>query len=329
MSEPPGSGLPLPDGVSQRTLRAGGRSVRIAEAGQGPLVVLLHGFPELAYSWRHQLAGLAAAGFHAVAPDMRGYGGSDSPEDAARYTIHHLVGDAVALIDALGEGPAVLAGHDWGSQVAWHTALMRPDRVRGVAGLSIPYRPRSPLNPLPAIRRGIGAGHYMLYFQTPGVAEAELERDVAASFRRLLNGTSGSAPYRAPVVPDGGGLLDLYPEPAVLPGWLSEDELSVYTAEFTRTGFTGGLNWYRNLDANWDLTAPYQKAAVQVPALYLAGEEDFVIKGADPARLESELRQWVPDLREMLLLPGCGHWIQQERPEEVTAALVAFARSLS
>ncbi|MFI5546845.1 alpha/beta fold hydrolase [Streptomyces sp. NPDC051815] len=314
--------------ITYRTVRAAGRRTHLAEAGEGPLVLLLHGFPELAYSWRHQLTGLAEAGFHAVAPDMRGYGETESPQDVREFTVHHLVGDVVALIGALGAERAVLAGHDWGAQIAWHTALMRPDLVRGVAGLSIPYRPRAGLPPLPAMRRAHGDRFYMLYMQRPGVVEAEWERDVAGSLRRLFAGTSGGAAAFSPVVPDGGGLLDVYPPSDGPPDWLGEGDLAVYASAFARTGFTGGLNWYRNLTANWELTAPFNRARITVPALYLAGEDDFVVRGADRSRLDEELRRAVPGLRASIALPGCGHWTQQERPEEVTAALTEFARHL-
>ncbi|MGW4895984.1 alpha/beta fold hydrolase [Kitasatospora sp. NPDC004240] len=314
--------------IVHRTLRVAGRRMHVAEAGEGPLIVLVHGFPELWYSWRHQLTGLAEAGYRAVAPDMRGYGLSECPAEADQYTIHHLVGDVVALIGALGADRAVVAGHDWGSQVAWHTALMRPDLVRGVAGMSIPYRPRPGLPPLPAMRRAMGERFYMLYFQEPGRAERELSRDTPAALRRLLAGTGGGAAPFDPVVPEGGGFLDLYPEPDRLPDWLTEEDLAVYAGALGATGFTGGLNWYRNLHRNWELTAPLNKAAIQVPVLYLAGTDDFVIRGQDPARLEEELRRWAPRLHRSVLLPGCGHWTQQERPAEVTAALAEFAASL-
>ncbi|MEV7022284.1 alpha/beta hydrolase [Kitasatospora sp. NPDC093558] len=314
--------------IRHRTLRVAGRPTHVAEAGEGPLVVLVHGFPELWYSWRHQLTGLAEAGFHAVAPDMRGYGGSPGPAEADQYTIHHLVGDIVALIGALGADRAVVAGHDWGSQVAWHTALLRPDLVRGVAGMSIPYRPRAGLPPLPAMRRAMGEDFYMLRFQQPGPVDAELARDPAASVRRLLTATSGEAPPFDPVLPADGGFLDRCPEPERLPGWLTERDVEVYAEALAGTGFTGGLNWYRNLHRNWDLTAPLNRARIRVPALYLAGDRDFVVQGTEPARLDAELRQWAPQLRKAVILPGCGHWTQQERPAEVTAALAEFAASL-
>src|SRR5690242_7322102 len=256
----------MPDGrgttsISHRELDVRGLRMHIAEQGEGPLVVLLHGFPESWYSWRHQLPALAAAGYHAVAPDQRGYGQTTRPAAVEKYTQLHLVGDVIGLLDALGETPpsggggqggeaqqAVIVGHDWGAPVAWNTALMRPDRVRGVAGLSVPYAPRGPVSMLTAMRSLLGDGFYMQYFQKPGVAEAELERDPRASLRRLLFSASGDAPQVAgldkPVVPAGGGMLDITADPPQLPAWLSEADLDVFAAEFARTGFTGGLNWY-------------------------------------------------------------------------------------
>src|SRR5215207_5150996 len=176
--------------VTHRTIQTNGISMHIAEAGAGPLVLLLHGFPESWYSWRHQIAALAAAGFHAVAPDQRGYGQTDKPEPIEQYTQLHRVGDVIGLLDALGEEQAVVVGHDWGAPVAWNTALLRPDRVRGVVGLSVPFRPRGTSAPLTVLRRLLGEGFYQAYFQAPGVADAELARDVRDSLRRVLYGLS-------------------------------------------------------------------------------------------------------------------------------------------
>jgi pimeloyl-ACP methyl ester carboxylesterase len=322
-------------GVSHRRVDAGGLRMHIAEAGTGPLVLLLHGFPESWYSWRHQLTALAAAGFHAVAPDQRGYcrtGPPDRPGRAAQvtdYTILHLVGDVIALMDALGEEHAVVAGHDWGAPVAWTTALLRPDRIRGVIGLSVPYRPRGSEPPLEILRAFYTDGFYMCYFQEPGVAEAELGRDPRATFRRLLCTASGDGPVAAtPVVPPGGGLLDICPEPAALPGWLTEEDLDVFVAEYAGSGFTGPLNWYRNLNLSWELTAAWQHAPVTVPAAYLAGDRDLVVAFSGGAGMLSELKECVPRMREPVLLPGCGHWTQQERPAEVSEAMIGFIRDL-
>jgi pimeloyl-ACP methyl ester carboxylesterase len=318
--------------LTHRSIETNGVRLHVAEQGEGPLVVLLHGFPESWYSWRHQLRALAEAGYHAVAPDQRGYGGSDRPAETDRYTMLHLVGDVVGLIDALGEEQAVVVGHDWGAPIAWHTALLRPDRVRGVVGLSVPFRPRGQSAPLTVLRRLLGEGFYQAYFQAPGVADAELARDVRVSLRRLLYGLSGDAsedelPVQM-VVPDGGGILDLVPEPATLPAWLAEADLDAYAADFERTGFTGGLNWYRNIDRSWELMGPFQGARVLPPALYVAGDRDVVVRFPGSDRAIHSLSESVPNLRDTVMLPGCGHWTQQERPDEVNAALLGFLRDL-
>jgi pimeloyl-ACP methyl ester carboxylesterase len=315
-------------GIRHRQLDARGLRMHIAEAGTGPLVLLLHGFPECWYSWRHQLVSLAAAGFHAVAPDQRGYCRTDRPDAVGSYSILHLTGDVMALMDALGEESAVIAGHDWGAPVAWHAALLRPDRVRGVIGLSVPYRPRGSTPPLAIMRGLLGEGFYMVYFQEPGRADEELARDPPATFRRVLYSASGTAPQLAPVVPPGGGFLDVCSDPAVLPGWLTESDIGVYAAEFATAGFTGPLNWYRNLDQNWELTAPWHHAPVTVPALFVAGDRDFVISQPSPDEVVARMRQSVPRLRSAILLAGCGHWTQQERPGEVSTAMIDFIRAL-
>lgn len=300
--------------------------MHIAEAGQGPLVLLLHGFPESWYSWRHQLVALADAGFHAVAPDQRGYGKTGGPEDVAEYSMLHLTGDVIALMDALGARKAVLAGHDWGAPVAWNTALFRPDRISGVIGLSVPYLPRGSAAPVAALRAGYGDGFYMVHFQQPGVADAELASDLPATFRRLLYSLSGDYQGAAaiPVIPAGRGILDVSADPPELPAWLSQRDIDFFVAEFARTGFTGPLNWYRNLDKNWELTGAWRHAPVQVPAVFIAGSKDPVI-GFTPV---DGLADVVPKLTESIILPGCGHWTQQERPAEVSEAMIGFLRGL-
>src|ERR1017187_1866160 len=225
----------MPDdlaGIQHRQLDARGLRMHIAEAGTGPLVLLLHGFPECWYSWRHQLIALAAAGFHAVAPDQRGYCRTEQPARPDAYTILHLTGDVIGLMDALGEQQAVVAGHDWGAPVAWHTALLRPDRVRGVIGLSVPYRPRGSSAPVAVLRERIGDGFYMVYFQQPGVADAELGRDPLRTLRKVLYSASGDAPAGLPVVPLGGGFLDTCVDPQVLPSWLTSADLEPYAADY-------------------------------------------------------------------------------------------------
>ena len=323
--------------VRHRTVESNGIRMHLAEQGQGPLVLLCHGFPESWYSWRHQLAALAAAGFHAVAPDMRGYGQTDQPAEIDQYTLLHLVGDMVGLVDALGEGPAVIAGHDWGAPVAWHAALLRPDRFRAVIGLSVPFRPRGSVRPTTAMPQTDDAIFYQLYFQEPGVAEAELSRDPRSTIRRVLHAGSGEGrrtgaglgnPVAVGMVPRTGGFLNHAAEPPALPAWLTEADVELYAGEFARTGFRGGLNWYRNIDRNWELLAPYAGARVIVPALYVAGDQDLVVHFRGMDQLLPNLKRFIPELRQTIMLPGCGHWTQQERPKEVNDAMIAFLNTL-
>jgi pimeloyl-ACP methyl ester carboxylesterase len=317
------------NGVTHRTVPVGPLSMHIAEAGSGPLVLLLHGFPECWYSWRHQLTALAAAGYHAVAPDQRGYARTGNPPDAtvASFTMLHLVGDVIGLMDALGAEQAVVAGHDWGAPVAWNTALLRPDRIRGVVGLSVPYTPRGSTPPLGLLREAFSDGFYICYFQRPGVADAELSAHPRATFRRILTAAGGEVSRGGiPVVPPGGTFLDLCPEPDALPGWLTEADIDVFVGEYATSGFTGPLNWYRALDLSWELTAAWTHAHVTVPALYLAGDRDLAVSFTGGA---GGLAGSVPLLRDARMLPGCGHWTQQERPQEVSQAMIDFIATLS
>lgn len=319
------------DGITHRFVEANGIRMHIAEQGEGPLVVLLHGFPETWYSWRHQLPALAAAGYHAVAPDLRGYGQTDRPDAVEKYSQLHLVGDVIGLLDALGEEQAVLVAHDFGTSVAWNTAQLRPDRVRGVVALSVPYLPRGPVSALAGLTQALGPGFYMNYLQEPGVAEAELERDPRASLLRFFNWGFGDSPQAdgpsLPVVPEGGVLFDLMPD-AELPAWLTEADIESYTAEYARTGFTGGLNWWRTIDLSWELTAPFQGAPLTPPALYVHGDRDGSVTLPGMDQLIANLAYLVPNLKRTVVLPGTGHWTQQERPEEVNAELVKFLADL-
>jgi pimeloyl-ACP methyl ester carboxylesterase len=290
-------------------------------------VVLLHGFPELSSSWRHQVPALAAAGYRVVAPDQRGYGQTDCPEREDAYTMFHLVGDVIGLLDALGEPQAVVVGHDWGATVAWNAALLRPDRVRAVAGLSVAPRPRAPIRPTEAMRRGFGERFYMLYFQEPGVAEQDLATDVRAGLRCLMYGCSGScAPADRWQTVLRGTLLDGAIDPGAAPDWLGEDHLDALTAAFTRSGFRGPLSWYRNIDRSWELAAPFAGLAIRQPALFAIGDADPLYQAARPAI--DALAQTLPGLRRSLIIPGGGHWIGEERPAEVNGALVEFLAGL-
>jgi len=300
--------------------------LRILEDGppDGPVVLLAHGFPELAYSWRHQIPALAAAGYRVIAPDQRGYGGSSRPDAIEAYDIAQLTGDLVGLLDDAGAERGALIGHDWGAVVAWSTPLLYPDRVAAVAGLSVPPVPR-PLTPVTvALRRIFGDNFfYMLYFQQPGPADAELDADPGRSLRRMLGGMrapkdEASALRMLAAGPEG--FIDRLPEPDRLPDWLTAAELDHYVTEFSRTGFTGALNWYRNYERNWEITAHPAAETISAPSLFVGGTDDPVLAFTRTDRA----REVVVGPYRQVLLDGAGHWIQQERPEEITAELLAF-----
>jgi pimeloyl-ACP methyl ester carboxylesterase len=317
--------------VQHRFVDTNGIRMHIAEQGEGPLVVFSHGFPECWYSWRHQISVLADAGFHVVAPDQRGYGKTDRPAAIDKYTMLHLTGDIVGLLDALGEQTAVIVGHDWGAPVAWNCALMRPDRFRAVVGMSVPYFPRGPVSLTQAMRQAAGENFYMIYFQEPGKAEAELERDVRATILRMLYAASGDATGSdrwQPVVPQGKDLIASMGAPAALPRWLTQADLNFYTAEFERTGFTGGLNWYRAIDMTWELMAAYTGARIELPSLFIAGREDAVLSFPGMNMVMAGLQHNLPGLQRSIVVDGAGHWIQQERADDVNAALLDFLGSL-
>lgn len=304
--------------------------LRVVEAGDrgAPVVVLTHGFPELAYSWRHQIPVLAEAGYHVLAPDQRGYGGSSRPDAIEAYNIRELTTDIVGLLDDVGAERAVWIGHDWGAPVVWHAPLLHPDRVAAVAALSVPATPRSQVAPTQAWRKTFGENFfYILYFQEPGVADAELNSDPARAIRRLMGGlrTDGDkAAGMRMVAPGPEGFIDRLPEPDELPDWISQDELDHYIAEFSRTGFTGGLNWYRNFDRNWELTADLADAKISVPCLFIGGTADPVLAFTRADRA-AEL---VSGPYRQLMIEGAGHWLQQERPDEVNTALLEFLDGL-
>jgi len=321
--------------IQHRQIQVGALSMHIAEAGEGPLVLLCHGFPECWYSWRHQLTALAEAGYHAVAPDMRGYGRTDAPEPVEAYSMMHLVGDLTGLLAVLGEQQAVVVGHDWGALVAWNAALLRPDRFRAVVGMSVPFLPRLPVKPTDMMKAAAGDRFfYVLYFQEPGKAEAELDPRAADMMRGMLFTASGDVDpshYAKLDLPKSARFLDGMVIPDELPAWLSEDDLAVYVGEFERTGFRGGLNWYRNFDRNQELLAPFADLEIRVPALFIGGLRDAVVTGpelreAGPA--VKMLGSFCEDLRATVLLEGAGHWNQQEAPEATNQALLEFLAGL-
>jgi pimeloyl-ACP methyl ester carboxylesterase len=316
--------------ITERTIETNGVQLHTLEAGEpgAPVVILAHGFPELAYSWRHQIPALAAAGYHVLAPDQRGYGRSTRPADIAAYNVADLSADLIGLLDDVAADKAVFVGHDWGAQVVWSSAQLHPDRVAAVVGLSVPPVPRAQVPPTQAFRAIFGDNFfYMLYFQEPGVADAELDADPAQTLRRVIFGQAAPGDQAAAMRmlrPGPEGLIERIPEPDGLPSWISADELDHYVAEFSRTGFTGGLNWYRNMDHNWEIQGNLTSAAITVPAMFIAGTDDVVLGFMRPDRAKEVLTGRYSEV----LIEGAGHWLQQERPDQVNEALLDFLSSL-
>jgi pimeloyl-ACP methyl ester carboxylesterase len=285
------SSFPGPLSIKHRFVTSNQLQFHIAEQGSGPLVLLVHGFPESWYSWRRQIPVLAGAGFHVVAPDMRGYGDTEGPPEKGSYTIMHLVGDMVGLVNALGEKTAVIIGHDWGATVAWHSALLRPDVFSAVAALSVPYRQRGSEPPLRALRRQGLLTYYWLYYQDAGVADAEYDRDPKTTLRRTFYTFSGDAPHselNRRILEPGKGALDSTLDPDHLPSWLTDADLDYMAATLSRRGFRNPLSYYRNIDLNWELLGPWSGTVISQPALFIAGSEDHVIRGpTGKAQLEA------------------------------------------
>ncbi|MGH7947706.1 MAG: alpha/beta fold hydrolase, partial [Candidatus Binataceae bacterium] len=291
------------------------------------------GWPESWYSWRHQIPALAAAGFHVVAPDQRGYGQTDKPEPIEAYNILQLTGDIVGLVSALGADSAIIAGHDWGAPVAWTSALLRPDIFRAVVLLSVPYFPRGSIRPTIGMKAMAGdKNFYQLYFQEPGRVEKELEEDVRRSMMMILYGASGDPPPNERwnfVFDKSKKFTESGVVPAKLPAWLTGADVDFYTGEFKRAGFRGGINWYRNSDRNWELTPFLAGAKLRPPTLFVAGDRDVVIDMVGGTQnVMATLAANVPNLQKKVLLPGAGHWTQQERPQEVNDLMIEFVTRL-
>jgi pimeloyl-ACP methyl ester carboxylesterase len=316
--------------IQTRTIRMG-----FIAQGNGPAVLLCHGFPETSHAWRHQIAALAEAGFRAIAPDMRGYGLSECPPSVDEYSVFHIVGDMIALLDALDLSTAILVGNDWGATVAWQAAQMRPDRFCGVVAMSVPMMGQAPVPPTRIFPRTDEAELYTLYFQEPDVAEAELERDIGQTLRKILFAASGDAGARqaGDQTPNPFGMVSrrhglLAPLPDSMPDWLTAADLDTYISAFATTGFRGGLNYYRNLDRNWQLQAAFAGVKVEIPALFMVGERDTGLAIPGMREIVDAMPPLVPQLKESIIVPGSGHWLPQERPDVVNEVLIRFARNV-
>jgi len=314
-----------------RYIQSNGIKMRIAEMGKGPLVILVHGWPESWYSWRHQIPALAAAGFHVVAPDMRGYGKTDKPEAVEDYDINHVTGDLVGIVDAMGEKTAMLVGHDWGAIVTWQAMLLHPQRFTALVAMSVPYNGRGPVSIVQGLRQAMGDNfYYILYFQEPGVAEKEFDANPRGILSQLY--LSPDSPREPKTITDpkrsAGGMIGRSGAPKGLPDWLTQADLDYYVNEFTEAGFRGGINYYRNFHRNWEITPQLSGVQVKQPVLFIAGDKDVVIRGATAEGLTTSMTKTVADLRGVKLFPNTGHWVQQERPAETNAAVIEFLQSV-
>ena len=323
------------DGVSFRFIQSNGITMRIAEMGDsGPLLLLAHGWPESWYSWRHQIVSLANAGYRVVAPDMRGFGESEAPPNVDDYDVIHTSADLVGILDALGEETAVLVGHDWGAIVAWQTVLLHPERFTALINMSVPYRGRPAQSPIERMRQSAGENfHYIVYHNEPGgVAEAEYDANPRGLISHVYLGIAANSETLPPIVTDplrsAGGWIDRLGAPIRLPDWLTENDLNYIVSQFEKAGFRGGVNYYRNFHRNWEITEHLTDAKIGIPTLFIAGEEDFVIGGATKEQLTVSMGRVVEDLRDVVLVPNTGHWVQQEAALETTAAMLDFLNGL-
>ena len=312
-------------------INTNGVRLRCVVEGHGPLAIMVHGWPESWYSWRHQIGPVRDAGFRVVVPDVRGYGGSDAPEPVEAYDMENLIGDVLGLIDHFDEDQAVLIGHDWGAPIVWNTTALHPQRIRAVAALSVPYSPRGKISSTRLWQQLYpNRFFYQLYFQTPGVAEAEFEADIRTALKKIYYSGSGDAPkgvFDANKPPDAR-MLDDISVPEVLPAWLTERDLDYYTAQFEQAGFRGGLNRYRNQDRDWEHLTALNEARITRPACFIAGARDAVLRFVPGVDLVEYMKRWVDDLRVCDIIEGAGHWVQQERPQQVNASLLQFLDTL-
>ncbi len=321
------------EGLTFKMIKSNGINMRIALKGDsGPMVLLAHGWPESWYSWRHQISAIANAGYRVVVPEMRGYGKTDAPANIADYDIVQLAGDMVGVLDALGEEKATIIGHDWGSIVAANTVLLHPGRFSSLVLMSVPYGGRSPVNPYEAMKKRFGDNFfYILYHnEAGGVAEKEYDSDPRGLLSRLY--LSPDSPREQPSVTDplraAGGWIPRLGAAKVLPHWLTKQDLDYYVTQFETSGFRGGINYYRNFGRNWEITEHLRGVKIEIPTLFIAGSKDVVIGGAKKPALTAMMSTAISDLRDVVIVPDIGHWIQQEDPQATNKAILTFLKGL-
>lgn len=309
--------MSLPGFPEPKMISTDGAKLAVYMQGEGLPVVFSHGFPELAYSWRHAFRAVSEAGYRAIAPDQRGYGLSSRPERVEDYDIRALCGDLVRILDAEGHERAVFCGHDWGGIVVWNLALLHPDRVAGVIGVNTPFLPRAPMAPIGLLRTMLGENHYIVHFQKPGEADAAFAADPERVFRRLMRKGIRASDID-PTRPMRNMVEIVQDDVEMGVPLLSDDDLMIYVRHFEKSGFTGGINWYRNMDRNWELTADLPEK-VDAPCLMVCAEHDFAL----PPSLADGMESFVPNL-ERQLIPECGHWTQWEQPEILNRHIVEW-----
>nr|KYP71184.1 Epoxide hydrolase 2 [Cajanus cajan] len=310
------------EGIVHRSVQVNGIKMHVAEKGEGPVVLFLHGFPELWYSWRHQILALSSLGYRAVAPDLRGYGDTEAPTSASSYTVFHLVGDIVALIDTLGVDQVFLVAHDWGAIVGWYLCLFRPDRIKAYVCLSVPFMPRNPkMRPVDAMRALYGDDYYICRFQEPGHAEAGFAQ---RGFENVIKNMLTSRRPGPPILRAGG--IGSQPNSTPLPSWLSQEDVTYYASKFEKSGFTGGLNYYRNLNLNWELTAPWTGVKIETPVKFITGELDVVYTSPNFEEYidSGSFKQDVPNLEPVIVQKGVAHFNNQEAAEEINTHIYDF-----
>ncbi|KAA8549144.1 hypothetical protein F0562_000828 [Nyssa sinensis] len=310
--------------IGHRNISVNGINMHVAEIGEGPAVLFLHGFPELWYSWRHQMLSLSSAGYRAIAPDLRGFGDTDAPPSAASYTVLHIVGDLVGLLDYMGLDKVYLVGHDWGATIAWYFCLLRPDRIKALVNMSVVFYPRNPSRkPLETLRALFGDDYYMCRFQEPGEAEEEF---ASVDTAKLLKAFLCNRDTRPPCVPKEIGFGCFFETPTTLPSWLTEEDINYFVSKYNQKGFTGGLNYYRALDINWELTAPWSGVQIQVPVKFIVGDQDLTYNspGVKDYIHNGGFKRQVPLLQEVVVMEGVAHFLNQEKPEEISAHIFDF-----